>query len=175
MVGVVREYGSKAKERPLFRSMTYIAQDPFKFRGRQLRSNLSEDAAKAKILAIVEEYTRKIDALPLLGVHKIWIFDAVLMSKMSWDFMIHDIWVSFVAPLGALQVRMYKKWAQYAKRGPNQVFFRSSKKWGLGLKEMVPFFKKQQLLKCHLLKHSADPVVQKLYEARAKREQQQSQ
>ena len=40
---------------------------------------------------------------------------------------------------------------------------------------MVPFFKKQQLLKCHLLKHSADPVVQKLYEARAKREQQQSQ
>ena len=97
------------------------------------------------------------------------------MSKISWDFMIHDIRVSFVAPLGALQVRMYKKWAQYAKRGPIQVFFRSSKKWGLGLKEMVPFFKKQQLHKCHLLKHSADPVVQKLYEARAKREQQQSQ
>ena len=60
--------------------------------------------------------------------------------------MIHDIRVSFVAPLGALQVRMYKKWAQYAKRGPIQVFFRSSKKWGLGLKEMVPFYKKQQLL-----------------------------
>ena len=40
---------------------------------------------------------------------------------------------------------------------------------------MVPFFKKQQLLKYHLLKHSADPVVQKLYEARAKQEQQQSQ
>ena len=98
--------------------MTYIAHDPFKFLGRQLRSNLSEDAAKAKILAIVEEYTRKIDALPLLGVHKIWIFDAVLMSKISWDFMIHGIRVSFVAPLGALQVRMYKKWAQYAKRAP---------------------------------------------------------
>ena len=46
---------------------------------------------------------------------------------------------------------------------------------GLGLKEMVSFFKKQQLLKCNLLKHSANPVVQKLYEARAKREQQQRQ
>ena len=61
--------------------MAYIAQDPFKFLGRQLRSNLSEDAAKAKILAIVEEYTRKIDARPLLGIHKMWIFDAVLMSQ----------------------------------------------------------------------------------------------
>ena len=83
--------------------MTYVAQDPSKFLSRQLRSNLSEDAAKAKILAIFEEYTRKIDALPLPGVHKIWIFDAVSMSKISWDFTIHDIRVSFATPLGALQ------------------------------------------------------------------------
>ena len=46
-------------------AMAYIAQDPFKFLGRQLRSNLSEDAAKPKILAIVEEYTRKIGMLLL--------------------------------------------------------------------------------------------------------------
>ena len=46
---------------------------------------------------------------------------------------------------------------------------------GARAKEMIPFFKKQQLLKCHLLKHSADPVVQKLDEARAKRELQQRQ
>ena len=85
---------------------------------------------KPRYSLFFEEYTRKIDTLPLLGVHKIWIFDAVLMSKISWDFMIHDIRVSFVNKLGALQVRMDKKWAQYAKRPPIQVFFRSPKKWG---------------------------------------------
>ena len=156
-------------------AMLYIGSKPFKFLGRQLRSCTSEDAAKAKLLKAVEECTRKIDVLPLLGAHKIWIFDAVLMSMISWDLMIHDVRVTFVGQLGALQVRMYKKWAHHAKKGPIQVFFRSPKKWGLGLKEMVPFFKKQQLLKCHLLKNSADPNVQKLYEARAERERQQCQ
>ena len=34
------------------------------------------------------------------------------------------------------------------------------------MKEMVPFFKKQQLIKCHLLKTSSDPKVRVLYEAR---------
>ena len=34
------------------------------------------------------------------------------------------------------------------------------------MKEMVPFFKRQQLIKCHLLKTSSDPEVRMLYEAR---------
>lgn len=38
------------------------------------------------------------------------------------------------------------------------------------MKEMVPFFKKQQLIKCHLLKTSSDPDVRMLYEARAAKE-----
>ena len=104
---------------------------------------MSEDAAKAKVLKAVEDCTSKIDVLPLLGAHKIWIFDAVLMSMISWDLMIQDMRVTFVHQLGHLQVRMYKKWAKYARCAPIQVFFRSPKKWGLGLKEMLPFFKKQ--------------------------------
>jgi hypothetical protein len=34
------------------------------------------------------------------------------------------------------------------------------------MKGMVPFFKKQQLIKCHLLKTPSDPEVRMLYEAR---------
>ena len=49
--------------------MMYIKSNPFKFLGRQLRSSVSEDAAKAKVLKAVEDCTRKIDALPLLGAH----------------------------------------------------------------------------------------------------------
>ena len=38
------------------------------------------------------------------------------------------------------------------------------------MKEMPPFFKKQQLIKCHLLKTSSDPEVRMLYEARTIKE-----
>ena len=38
------------------------------------------------------------------------------------------------------------------------------------MKEMVTFFKKNQLVKSHLLKTSKDPDVRQLYEARCQRE-----
>ena len=40
------------------------------------------------------------------------------------------------------------------------------------MKEMVPFFKKNQLIKCHLLSTSSDEDVYKLYQVRTDREHQ---
>ena len=54
-----------------------------------------------------EECVAKIDEAPLTGSQKMWIFDKVLMSKISWDFLIHDMTISFVKDLAATQTRMY--------------------------------------------------------------------
>ena len=92
------------------------------------------------------------------------------MSMVSWDLLIHDMSPSSVGTLGDLQTRMYKKWCRYAKSGDVTVFYRRSDHFGLGVKQMVPFFKKMQLVKCHLLKTSADTDVTALYEARSVQE-----
>ena len=101
----------------------------------------------------------KLDKTPLSGSQKMWIFDTVLMSMVSWDLLIHDMSPSSVGTLGDLQTRMYKKWCRYAKSGDVTVFYRISDHFGLGMTQMVPFFKKMQLVKCHLLKTSADTDV----------------
>ena len=46
---------------------------------------------------------QKLDKLLLTGSQKMWIFDTVLMSRISWDLLIHDMSPCFVAGLGAHQ------------------------------------------------------------------------
>ena len=64
-----------------------------------------------------------------------WIFDRVLMSKISWDFLIHDMTVSFVEDLAATQTRMFKKWINYSGSGNVTVFYRSKTNFGWNTKE----------------------------------------
>ena len=52
------------------------------------------------------------------------------------------------------------------------VFYRQSKHLGLQMEEMVPFFKKNQSIKCLLLSTSSDENVCKLYQVRADRDHQ---
>ena len=152
--------------------MEYIGGSAFKFLGKQIRADVSDKAARIKVQEELESAVQKLDKLLLTGSQKMWIFDAVLMSRISWDLLIHDMSPSFVAGLGALQTRKYKEWSHYAKTGNPTVFYRQSKHFGLQMKEMVPFFKKNQLIKCHLLSTSSDEDVCKLYQVRADREHQ---
>jgi hypothetical protein len=54
---------------------------------------------------------------------------------------------------------------------PKEIFYRSTEHHGWHMKQMVPFFKKMQLVKCHLLKTSGDEDVRLIYESRCHREQ----
>ena len=150
--------------------MAFIGDAAFKFLGRQITSTGDDSAARAKIEKELEGWVAKLDKQPLTGSQKMWIFDCVLMSMVSWDLLIHDMSPSFVDKLGALQTRMYKKWCHYAKSAVVSTFYRPRSHYGLGMKEMVPFHKKMQLVKCHLLKTSSDEDVRTLYEARSRRE-----
>ena len=110
--------------------MKWIANSPFKFLGKQVCTDGSDEAARKLLMQKFEEYVAKIDEAPLTGSQKMWIFDKVLMSKISWDFLIHDMTVSFVKDLTATQTKMYKKWINYSRSGNVTVFCRSKKNFG---------------------------------------------
>lgn len=73
-------------------AVAWIKDNLFKFLGKQLLANVSDTAARKKVEKTVLDGVTKIDALPLTGVQKMWIFEAVVMSHLSWDFMVHDTW-----------------------------------------------------------------------------------
>ena len=150
--------------------MKWIANSPFKFLGKQVCTDGSDKAARKLSMQKFKVYVTKMDETPLTGSQKMWIFDKVLMSKISWDFLIHDMTVSFVEDLAATQTRMFKKWVNYSRSGNPTVFYRSKKIFGWNMKQMITFFKKQQLIKCNMLKCSEDSDVRQLYEARCQKE-----
>lgn len=155
--------------------MEWIGEKAFKFLGKQLRANASDDVARSMIMAQLVEGVSLIDKLLLPSYQKMWIFDAVLMSSLSWALLIHDMSCSFVGELEAIQTRALKKWSHYPVHSPKEILYRSAKHHGWHMKQLVPFFKKMQLVKCHLLKTSSDEDVRMLYESRSKREQAENQ
>ena len=155
--------------------MQWIEKDPFKFLGKQLLANASDSVARAMIKEELERGVALIDKLRLLSYQKMWIFDAVLMSMLSWSLLIHDMSCSFVKDLEAIQTQALKRWSHYPKHSPKEIFYRSAKHHGWHMKQLVPFFKKMQLVKCHLLKTSSDEDVRLIYESRSRREQAESQ
>ena len=148
----------------------FIGGDAFKFLGRLLSFDGTEKAVTEKLEKSIADGVEKIDKLPLLGFQKMWIFDNLFMSMISWDLMIHSLSPSLITRhgtgLGAIQTRMFKKWCKYALRANRTVFYRSKKYYGLGMKEAGPYFKKLQLIRCHLLSTSEDPDVRAIYAGR---------
>ena len=86
--------------------MGYIDKSAFKFLGKQITANVSDKAARDKVQEELESAVEKIDKLLLTGSQKMWIFDTVLMSRVSWDLLIHDMSPSFVAVLASLRSRV---------------------------------------------------------------------
>ena len=63
------------------------------------------------------------------------------------------------------------KRSHYPVHSPKELFYRSTDHHGWHMKQMVPFFEKMQLVKCHLLKTSGDEDVRLIYDSRRHREQ----
>ena len=116
---------------------------------------------KALLVEIVSKAGVLIEAKPLKGAQKVWIWDSFVMAKISWLLLIHDIPPTFVeTELQPEQNRWFRKWLGFPSRGTNiSIFYRSREHHGLQLKEMCSWHKQNRLIRRHILASSSDPQV----------------
>jgi len=118
----------------------------------------------------MESWMALVDGTKLTGMMKVWVYQHMVASKMSWGLMIHDIPPSWVDEnIQPLVDRMLKKWTGLARAANTNIFYRAKKHYGLHLTHMVDFTKRLQVIRCHLLKHSKDPRVVEVYRAKEAR------
>ena len=88
------------------------------------------------------------------------------MSMISWMLMVHDITAYWVKKnLPPVQQRWFCLWLGFPYRGTNKsIFFRSKEHYGLQLKEMSMWHKRNRLIKRHILSKSKDPKVRAIHE-----------
>ena len=100
---------------------------------------------------------------------KLWLYQFYALSHLSWPLMIHDLDRSFALDLQVQIQSTLKKWAGIGRSADSGLMFRSKKNYGLGIPPISDFYQRMQLVKCELLRNSADPNIQKLYQTRQKK------
>jgi Reverse transcriptase (RNA-dependent DNA polymerase) len=84
----------------------------FKFLGWWLQADLGDDQVRAKIEEKFAKLMGSIDSTLLNGMCKLWLYQHMVVTKMSWVLMIHDLPLSWVdSHITAPATRFLKKWS----------------------------------------------------------------
>ena len=146
--------------------MKFIGDDPepFKFLGMLVAADLSDTVARQRIRVKLDQLLELIDQQPLRGRMKLWLYNSYVAAKLSWMLMIYDLPLTMVESLESTCTRYLKKWLGIPRSANVDVLYVFRKLRGLQLQNVATAYKRLQLVRLHLLKHSADDQVRLMYE-----------
>jgi hypothetical protein len=99
----------------------FIADQPFKYLGRKIYATLNETVQRTETLERLKFLLGAVDAKPLLGAMKAWLYNNAVVPQLSWPLMVYGFPSSFVDGLDALANGFIKKWFGLPLHGPNPV------------------------------------------------------
>ena len=77
---------------------------------------------------------------------KLWLYNHFVVTYTIWFFTIYDLPLSFAKELQALATAFLKKWSGLTKTITTSVLYRQKDHFGLGLVDLVTYFKKDARL-----------------------------
>ena len=108
----------------------------------------------------------------LVGHQKLWLYQHLIIPKISWHLEILDLCYSFAKMLHHISLSFIKKWAGLPKAANTAILFTGNRERpGLRLMCITTLWKQQQTIKWHIIKHSKDHNIAQLYCHHRKKEQ----
>eukprot|EP01116_Phalansterium_solitarium_P024758 TRINITY_DN915_c0_g1_i1.p1 TRINITY_DN915_c0_g1~~TRINITY_DN915_c0_g1_i1.p1 ORF type:complete len:1519 (-),score=80.60 TRINITY_DN915_c0_g1_i1:440-4996(-) len=143
----------------------FIGHDgqPFKFLGRLISFDLQDDFARRRITDTLDGLLELVNKRPLRGWQKMWLYNYYVAPKLCWMLMIYELPLTFVEQLESTCTRFLKRWLGLAKCAVTDILYVDRQHHGFQLHALATFYRRLQLVRLHLLKHSPDPEVQKLF------------
>ena len=146
-------------------------KDGFKYLGKLQEIDLGESCLRSKIITTLRQWMTTIESTPLLHVMKCWIYNYIIIPKLSWWFTVSSLSLDFSLHLHRLVLPYLKRWAGIPKGGNSAILFVGSRSsMGLGLKRIYTQYKAMQVVRRAILKKSADPLVQHVFTAEQSRQ-----
>ena len=84
--------------------------------------------------------------------------------------MINELDVTTVESMQNASCKYLKKWAGLFKKSDKGILFRSKEAFGRGITSLKTHYKRMQIIKCYMLRHSKDEKIIKIYQCREERE-----
>ena len=147
-----------------------LKRSHFKFLGRWTGMNLKDVEVANFVQNQFLDMLDIVENAPINGLMKLWVYQHVVLSKISWPFMIYDFSLSFVKKLEAKATVFLKRWAGVFKKADPSILYRPRNFLGLQLTSLTCHFQKLQVCKCMLLENSIDPNIRSLYAHKAEKE-----
>eukprot|EP01116_Phalansterium_solitarium_P012518 TRINITY_DN288_c0_g1_i4.p1 TRINITY_DN288_c0_g1~~TRINITY_DN288_c0_g1_i4.p1 ORF type:complete len:1252 (-),score=337.45 TRINITY_DN288_c0_g1_i4:506-4261(-) len=145
----------------------FIGHDttPFKFLGMFVSHDLTDTYAREKLSATLNTLLELVDARPLSGWMKVWLYNYYVATKLSWMLMIYDLPLGVIEDLEATCNRYLKKWFGLTTQGAvTEVMYLKQTHHGRSVHSMVTLYKRLQAIKLHLLANSRDGAVKQMFE-----------
>ena len=143
--------------------ISYIHSEPIRFLGKLFYADLKDEGIRRMVNEKLSNLLRTTDSSDLNGIMKMWIYNHVIIPKMTWEFTIYNFPITYIEKLEATCTKYLKKWAGISRCTTITALYRTRRKHGLQLKKLTTSAKCMQVTKYHLNKYSRDGKTQALY------------
>jgi hypothetical protein len=136
-----------------------IGTDKFKFLGKQIDYTGKESIIINDINNKLKTYMSKINKSHINGVMKAWIYQHVILSKLSWYFITYQLPLTIIHKLTTTADIYLRKWFGLNPRCNTTILYQTRDKCGLGLTTITMYFKTLQIARLLLMKRSSDTDI----------------
>ena len=153
------------------RPLCYLDDGDFRHLGRPTNAAGCEKTTRNEITATLERLLQQVDALHLPSTCKLWLYQHFVVTKLCWFFTALDLSQTFVKSLQSKATKFLKSWSGLPRSANTTILFLGkSGRTGLHVTNLVTYWKQMQLVRMDILKRSADPRCNRVYDALLKRQ-----
>ena len=136
-----------------------IQQKPVKMLGRWINGDLTDRKARNELEEKFLGGMKAIDKSLLTGIMNVWIYQHMLLPRLSWMMMIYEIPVSWIEKLGTAASGYIKKWSGVSKNMSKVALYCKESPCPLPISSVVTEFKKRKASSLVQLEQSLDKDV----------------
>lgn len=143
-----------------------MSPEGFKYLGKYFDPSLSEELMKSKVQRQLLDWMTTVHKSPLLGVMRCWIYNNIILAKLSWIFTVYNFSLSFVKEkLHTIVLPFLKLWCGIPKGGNTAILFCGPPNClGLNLHPVYTLYKACQVVRRGILRRSRDPIARFIFE-----------
>ncbi|XP_072046549.1 uncharacterized protein [Amphiura filiformis] len=105
--------------------ITYIQNQPMQFLGKLIYEDLKDDGIRRMINQKLSAMLKTTDKSHLNGIMKMWIYNHMIISKMTWEFTIYNLPKTYIENLEATCTKYLKGWVGISRCTTNSALYRS--------------------------------------------------
>ena len=139
-----------------------VSEEPVKSLGRAFDESLTDKSMRGAILQQTIEGLQAIEAAPLQGRFKVWLFQFVLLPRLLWPLTIYEIGLSVVEKLERKVNRYTRKWLGLPPALSSVALYSRSTSLRLPLRSIVEEYKLSKIRTQWMLNNSADSRIREV-------------